>query len=118
MTPDEIRQRLGAHRATPERYTNHVGLVYTEGVRDMADMCKANWLLDAIGCFQKRRPVKKVNVQEWFVKRCTDGWAVYMLDEEGDTRAFLELKHTDFPLPILALVFEHKVLRLKTEAGT
>jgi len=51
----------------------HSSIVYTEGVKDMADTCKAYWLIDLIVSHQINALVRSEPFQVWELKKLRDG---------------------------------------------
>ena len=74
---------FGSHNGS-ENFYRHIlsGLIYTDGVKDLADGCQAYWLIDLIVSHQCEEKVKEHPFQVWDLKRlhqnvftilCTDG---------------------------------------------
>jgi hypothetical protein len=55
MTPAEIENALaGFNNGTDNYYKHWLGLVYSDGVKFMADTCEAYWLIDVIASHQPK----------------------------------------------------------------
>ena len=74
---------FGSHNGSENFYRHSLsGLIYTDGVKDLAEGCQAYWLIDLIVSHQCEEKVKEQTFQVWDLKRlnhnaftilCTDG---------------------------------------------
>lgn len=73
----------GSHNGSENFYRHNLtGLIYTDGVKDLAEGCQAYWLIDLIVSHQCKNHVRQQTFQVWDLKRvqqdaftvlCTDG---------------------------------------------
>jgi len=118
LTEGELIQFIG----TQNYYKHWTGfIVYTDGVKFVADKGKAYWLIDAIASWQpeiKNNP--DAYFQVWKLKVNEDRTALLTCeieDSEGKTKTPVkqEIKYTDFPLKEVKLYCVDGVLMLPTE---
>lgn len=74
---------FGSHNGSENFYRHNLsGLIYTDGVKELAEGCQAYWLIDLILSHQCESHVKQQPFQVWDLKRlqedkfnivCTDG---------------------------------------------
>ena len=76
------------------------GLIYTEGVKDMADTCKAYWLIDLIGSYAPKLTEEQKAWLTWDLQVAKDDSAVITADD-GNGNKYPELRqeipYTDLP---------------------
>ena len=89
-----------------EKYYKHwcPGIVYTDGVKAVADKFKAYWLLDVVASYQPYKHVHSENFQLWEI--CTDNKkAVVTMKADDDKPVIIkqEIAYTDFPEGTLKL---------------
>jgi hypothetical protein len=122
-SPENIRFAL-AHETGTENYwkvfPGDNAPMITDGVKRMADMCEAFWLVTAIVLFQSDKKVKSEPFQVWKLKLAAsddDNSAVIICEDgKGVELARQELSYTDFPLPDgITLFLEDGILMLSSE---
>jgi len=91
-------------------------IVYTDGVRHVAEAGEAYWLIDKIACAQLEPHIRGQEFQLWMLTvnadlsadlTCTDG--------NGTTIASETISYTDFPLPTLKLYVTNNTILLPSE---
>ncbi|MDR2457349.1 MAG: hypothetical protein LBD41_02575 [Clostridiales Family XIII bacterium] len=92
----------------------------TDGVKAMAEMCGAFWLVIAVVSWQSNRKVSKEPFQVWKLVLDTDkdSDSAVLIGEDGNDReiARQEIEYTDFPLPEgITLYFTDGILLLPSE---
>lgn len=138
VDPQQIRQTLSHYYSAAEYFRHWSGLVYTDGVKYLADSCGAHWLIDLVASYQPRPEPFQI-------------WRLTMLpEEEGEPMAIVEMgedtnrdgrlvywrnervgdlshatvgpairqmiEYTDFPLSEgITLYYENGVLMLRSE---
>lgn len=114
-TPEEIKVELEQFIGTT-RYFKHVFVLYTEGVKYLADSCECYWLLDLIISWLRNKKDKKQEFQVYKLKVNDDKSAILSI-EDGNNKilATEEIIYTDFPLPEIVLWFANNVLYLPSE---
>ncbi len=117
MTPEEIKNKLDQFTGT-ENYYKHplTKIVYTDGVRAMAQICQAYWLIDACISWQLDKKVCEQEFQVFKLKVNSDKSAILTI-EDGNYNivATQEIEFTDFPLDEMQIWFTNGVLYLPSE---
>ena len=104
-TPEEIRESLAQCHGTQEWYKLSIlspRMFYTQGVKALADMAGAYWLLDAIASHQPRceRDPMLRDIQFWTLKKREDGkWILICEKDTNDVAISQVIEYSDFPLP-------------------
>ncbi len=90
---------------------------YTAGVKHMAELCRAWWLVDAIASYQPRcmkdRMLKEM--QFWSLRREKNGWALICYRDEGDEAFRQEIEFSDFPLDSIEIWVCNNTMLLPSE---
>ena len=86
--PAQIESQLAQFTGTEDYWRHWTGaLVYTDGVKAMADLCGAYWLIDAIASWQPRcrKDPMLMEIQFWKLRKNDDGkWTLQAERDEGD----------------------------------
>ncbi len=118
MDPEILKQSLNQFTGTENYYRHWTGLiVFTDGVKYLADKAGAYWLIDLIASWQVRSKVKKCPFQIWELKVNEDRTAVATMREDSDQPEVVrqEIPYTDFPLEKIKLYLVDGVLMLPSE---
>lgn len=117
MTPDELQAGLGQFYCSEVYYEHWLGrLVYTEGVKFLAENAGAYWLLDAIASYQPQPEVASEPFQIWtLVVKDRSGTLSMRADSNRPVLVSQEIEFTDFPLPEFKLWLTDGVLILPSE---
>jgi hypothetical protein len=119
MEAAELRSSLQLFTGTTAYYQHWTKLiVYTDGVRYLANAASAFWLLDAIALAQPRalRDPWLREFQLWELFTRTDHSATLVCSRDTDSEAFRrEIAFTDFPIDYVRLYVEGNVLLLPSE---
>ena len=120
---DVIRSRL-AQATDPELHwrtsPENTNFLFTDGVKLMAEMCDAFWLINTVLSWQCEDKVRNEPFQVWrlrFKDKAT-GDEAFLRCEDGNGRelARQEIEYTDFPLPEgVKLFLSDGVLMLPSE---
>jgi hypothetical protein len=94
------------------------GLVYTDGVKYLAEQAGAHWLIDVVASYRRKEPF-----QIWELKVCpspengTSRAATVTMIEDTDQPELVrqEIPYTDFPLDYIKLYLIDGVLLLPSE---
>jgi len=90
--------------------------LYTDGVKHVADMGHAYWLIDAIVIAQPLLPASAKIFQLWKLEVSEDGSAfLSCLNGDGEEVYRDGLSYTDFPLPEIKFYLTSGVLMLPSE---
>ncbi len=107
----ELRQFTGTERY----YLNFTGLLYTDGVRYLAERAECYWLIDLVGSYQPM--LQGVPFQVWELDVNEDRSAVVsMVEEDGQpAKVTQRIPFTDFPLNTFSFYCTDGVMLLKSE---
>ena len=91
-------------------------VVYTDGVKDLAEKCEAYWLIDLILSHQVIKKVKLERFQVWDLKR-ENGNAFSILATDGNNNkvSSQEIPFSDFPYDLAKLWLVDSCLMLPCE---
>jgi hypothetical protein len=111
---------LAQFTGTEQWYQHALGILYTDGVRHVAQQGGAYWLIDAIASWQFEPDVRDdamlQEIQFWKLVVNEDRSAVLTCERDTDDVAVTqELEFTDFPLRSIRLFLEDGVLMLPSE---
>jgi hypothetical protein len=104
-TSDQIRTNLSQFMGSTVCFRHPIwrSLVYTEGVKYLAEHAEAWWLIDAIASHQ-RKALKDPMLREMQFWRLvfdfrTGEWDLICERDEGDIAFTQHIEYSDFPLP-------------------
>jgi hypothetical protein len=114
ITNEELRQFTGTENWYRHGLVRHV--LYTDGVRYLAEKANAYWLVDAIASVQLESKVRYEEFQVWNLQRMAGNQAV-LIGEDGNGNEIYrqDIPFTDFPLDEIKLYFTNNVLMLPSE---
>lgn len=118
MDMNELDNALAGFTGT-ENYWKHgliPKMVYTDGVREMAKLAQAYWLLDLIFSYQHKL-VEQNDFQIWTIEVLSDNTATVTCKEDTNEPVIVEqkLEYTTFPVGEFKLYFIGNVLLLPSE---
>ena len=121
--PERIRSALACQIGTEHYwkvFPDDNAFKITDGVKVMAEMCEAFWLVADILACQHTQKAKREAFQTWTLTLNTEGKSsnALLVGENGNGKliAKLEIPYTDFPLPEgITLFLEDGVLLLPSE---
>jgi hypothetical protein len=122
-SPENIRQAL-AYQIGTEHYwrvfPSDEAPKITDGVKAMAEMCDAFWLVTAVVSWQCEEKVLDEPFQVWILKldsaKDSDGAVLIGEDGNGVELARQEIEYTDFPLPEgIKLFLDNGIILLPSE---
>jgi hypothetical protein len=96
-------------------------VVYTDGVKYVADEADANWLIDEIALAQRRPKVAGEKFQAWKLKvepsqqALLTCWRAAASDDADDVVFKKRIDFTDFPLDEISLYCVNGAIMLPTE---
>ena len=112
----EIKDSLNLFTGTEHYYQHPFGILYTDGVKFLADSCACYWLIDAVASWQYDELVKQTEFQVYKLKVNEDKSAVLNIEDGNyniiQTQA---IEYTDFPLDSIELWFTNNVCYLPSE---
>jgi hypothetical protein len=107
LTSAEIEAQLGQFIGSENYYRHWTGaLVYTDGVKAMAELCGAYWLIDAVASWQPQCRKDKMlrQIQFWTLRRTEDNQWLLCVERDTDDVAFRQqIEFSDFPLTEIKL---------------
>lgn len=114
LTQDELSGFIGT-----ENYYRHSlnrSLLYTDGVKFLAERAGAYWLIDAIAIANALPALKAEPFQSWKLT-VSPGKSGLLVCEDGNSRSLWteRMQYTDFPLPEITLFCTDNVLMLTSE---
>lgn len=115
MDKEELKAELNHFTGTEHYYKNFTGLLYTDGVKFLAEAVGCYWLIDLVGSYQYK--LKNIGFQLWELKVNKDKTAVVTMKEDTNTPILVkqELQYTDFPLNEIELYCIGGILILPSE---
>lgn len=106
---------LAQFTGTEKYYRNFTGLLFTDGIKYLADHAECYWLIDLCGSYQPE--LKDIPFQLWRVDVRDDNSAlVTMVEDIGQPiKVRQEIPFTDFPLSEFEFFCMNNVMFLKSE---
>jgi len=110
-------KKLEQFGGTINYYRHPLGIIFTDGVKFLADKAGAYWLIDAIASWQIEEKVRNCSFQLWELKVNEDRTAILTMKEDAGEPEIVrqEIPFTDFPLEYQKLYLVDKVLMLPSE---
>ena len=117
---EEIKEVLRHRNGTDNWYRYFLtGNLYTDGVKDMAELCKAEWLVTDSLIICKKLSVKNdfIVVRFKYLPEPTEGVEALITYEDGNDNILYsqDIEITDFPLDEIYMFYENDVLCLPSE---
>lgn len=92
------------------------GLVYTDGVKALAEQCQAYWLIDLICSHQMHATVHTQPFQVWDLQRKEgDSFSIRCTDGNYNHITSQDIPFSDFPFDLATVWVVDKTLMLPTE---
>jgi hypothetical protein len=122
MNKNELKKKietdLPGFTGTENWYRHSIGnVLYTDGVKYLADNAGCYWLIDVISSYQLLKEIKGISFQIWELKVNEDQSAVVTMKEDSGCPDVVKQKipYTDFPLDEMKFYFTDNVLMLVSE---
>jgi len=119
LSPQQLSARLSHFCGSEELFRHWLGgMLYTEGVKFLAEQAGAYWLIDAIASHQPkcRRDPMLQEFQAWTLTVKADRSARLVCERDSGDEAFAQdIEYSDFPLPEIKLFVENNTLLLPSE---
>ena len=109
ITKADLKQFTGT-----EQYYRHLkGIVYTDGVKYLAEKAGAYWLIDLVASYQ---PLD-VEFQVWKLRKNGDSYIAECTDGNDNLVRSQDIPYTDFPQDMMPfeLYFQNGVIFLPSE---
>ena len=112
-----LKEELMQFSGTVNYYRHPLGIVFTDGVKYLADKAEAYWLIDTIASYQLRKDIREISFQLWELRVNEDGTALLTMKEDTNEpeRVKQKILYTDFPLKYQKLYLVDGVLMLPSE---
>lgn len=119
-TKDEIENDLQYFYGSETWYRHQADMLYTEGVKFLADKCQCYWLIDLVYSYQHREKFSIEPFQVWEVKVDLEAQTAVVTATDGNDHLLAKqvIPYTDFPLEYIKLYYtesEDWVLMLPSE---
>lgn len=116
LTIEQLNDYLSNCTGSDDYYKNYTGLLYTQGIAEMAEVAQAHWLIDLAGSYQHGW-VKKIPFQVWTLTVRPDYHAVVEMREDTGQPAKIrqKIEFTDFPAGVFEFYVIDGVMLLKSE---
>ena len=91
-------------------------IIYTDGVKYLAEAAGAYWLIDEVALTQNHRKVRGETFQVWTLRVLPNKKAILTCDDgNGNVVYSKEIEYTDFPLPEIKLYCTDGTILLPSE---
>lgn len=88
---------FGSSNGSENFYQSVTNIIYTDGVKEMAEQCDSYWLIDLIASYQEAKKKVLHPFQIWELKRITnDKFHVRAMDGRGKMIASQIIPFSDF----------------------
>ena len=111
MKESDLEQFIG----TTNWYKHTFGILFTDGIKYLADNAGAYWLIDAVASYQPEHKDKPFQI--WNLKVNDDNSAVLTMKEDSNKPIVVkqEIPYTNFPLKEFECYFIDNTMLLKSE---
>lgn len=115
ISEEKLKAELAGFTGTENYYKHFTGMLFTDGVKFLADKAGAYWLIDIVASYQCK--LKNIGFQLWTLKVNPDKTAIVTAKEDADMPILVtqEIQFTDFPLSEIELYCIDGVLILPSE---
>ena len=118
QTQENIESELAHYIGSQNYYkTMSPNVVHTDGIKALADLCGAYWLIDAIVSHQSEcNKDEMLQFMQFWSIETKDNQAVLTCERDSDDIAITqEIEYTDFPLDKISIWVENGVMILPSE---
>ena len=90
---------------------------YTDGIRYMAEMGEAYWLINEIAFLQEQPQIARTEFQRWILQVNLEESTAILSCDDGNGRILhsKKIEYTDFPLDEIKIYVANKVMLLPSE---
>ena len=118
ITMDELTSALAQHNNGTNNYYKHwMGIAYTDGVKEMAELAGAHWLIDAVASYRRKEPFQVWTLDVMLAENNRHHKCVLTMKEDSDCPVLVtqKIEYTDFPIGTITLWLIDGVLILPSE---
>ena len=110
-------EHFGSHNGSESFYqSGYSTIMYTDGVKDMAEKCRAYWLIDLVISHQLTKTVKYESFQVWQLQRKSgDAFTVVATDGNEREIAQQQIPFSDFRYDMATLWLVNGCIMLPNE---
>ncbi len=110
-----LEAELSQFHGTLHYYKNFTGLLYTDGIKYLAERGECYWLIDLVGSYQPQ--LGNMPFQVWRLQVRDDKSALAtMVEDTGEpVKVRQEIPFTDFPLKTFSFYCIDNIMLLKSE---
>jgi len=114
LTKEDLRQFTGTEFWYRHPFKRHI--LYTDGVKYVAETAGAYWLVDEIVFSQMKKKLAAQPFQHWKLKVKPNATATLTCEDGNDNVVYTKrLSFTDFPLEEISIFFTDNVILLPSE---
>lgn len=113
----EIKSELQQFHGTTQYYRHLLGVLFSDGIKYLADECQCYWLLDLIVSWQAHRKVYVHEFQVFKLRVNEKNRTAVVTIEDGNDNIIQtqKLPFTDFPLDSIDIWYSQNVIYLPSE---
>ena len=118
ITMDELSRELSQYNCTDNYYRcNFSPVKYTDGVKMLAELAGAYWLIDAIVSYKRQEPFQVWTLDVMLAEDNRYHKCVLTMKEDSDCPVLVtqKIEYTDFPIGTITLWLIDGVLILPSE---
>jgi hypothetical protein len=117
ITMKNANHYFGSHNGSENFYCHKPSLIlYTDGVKELAEQCSAYWLIDLIISHQCHREINLERFQVWDLKRVQDDvFTILATDGNHNKVTSQEIPFSDFPYDLATIWLVDGCLMLPSE---
>ena len=110
-----LEEELNEFIGTQHYYKNFTGLLFTDGIKYLADKANCYWLIDLVGSYQPK--LQDIPFQLWEIEVNDDDSALITMREDTGLAEKVKqpIPYTDFPLRNFSFYCIDNVMLLKSE---
>jgi len=115
---NELKQFHGTSEYHKHLFPGKSPILLTDGCKYVRDVCKANWLFDAILSYQFEQILKGVSFQVWELKQLKKDltWQLTCREDRNKKPLITQsIEYSDFPLEYIKIWVIDKVALLPSE---
>jgi len=115
LSPEQIESNLAHFHGSEGVSRTHINVAITDGVKFLAEECKAYWILDNISSYQTIENVKKERFQVIDLTVDEKGNALMIVTDGNENEVFRQNFWSTFPLKKIRLYYTDGVCLLPSE---